>query len=70
MDSESNKVVPKRKSAAYRNAWKKEHQKCFKLTYSKKSDVDVIERLSSIEARSQYVAKLIREDMRREKEKK
>lgn len=49
-----------------RVAWDKENMAAFTLKFAKKSDADVIEKLKTVQNRTDYIRQLIREDMSRE----
>lgn len=52
------------------NDWRRKNAKRYNIAFSIATYSDVIQKLETVPAKNQYIAKLIREDMRREEEKK
>ena len=52
------------------NDWRRKNTKRYLIAFNIKTYPDVIEKLETVPAKNRYIAGLIREDMRREEEKK
>lgn len=66
MGRKSNEELQRKKESKWRNDWQKEHLRRYNIAFNIANDADVIEKLNSVPAKNQYIAKLIREDMKKE----
>ncbi len=67
MGRKSNEELAKARRNEMQHRWQRENQKRINLAFNVKADADVIQKLETVEGKSQYVANLIREDMKKEK---
>ena len=70
MGRKSKDELAKERAVKVADRWRKENTTKFTIVYNSRKFDDVIKKLLSVPAKNQYIAKLIREDLRREEEKK
>lgn len=66
MGRKSNEELARARRNEIQHRWQRENQKRINLAFNVKADADVIRQLETVEGKSQYVANLIREDMKKE----
>lgn len=58
--------MPKEKKLTASQRWNKEKMKLYAFRFSRSKEADIIARIDSQENKKGYIARLIREDMRRD----
>ena len=70
MGRKSKEELSRERKNKVANDWRRKNTKRYLLGFSIKNYSDVIQKLETVPAKNRYIAELIREDMRREEEKK
>lgn len=65
MGRKSNEQKKKEKQAEYFDAWSKEKMKMYSFRLSKANESDLIKKLESVPSKKNYIADLIREDLKK-----